>query len=93
LALASTLFSLYRLTQLSWQRWSKLWYAIEHLLFALVFAGMSQQDGLLQRTAAQGDAFEHLWRAADRSVSLVFVVTALVLIGLAILEFRRWYKL
>lgn len=93
LALASTLFSLYRLTQLSWQRWSKLWYAIEHLLFGLVFAGMSQQDGLLQRTVAKGDAFERLWQAADRSVSLVFMVTALVLIGLAILEFKRWYKL
>ncbi len=89
LAIISTGFSLYRLTQLSWQRWSKYCYAAEHLLFAAVFGAMSQQSQLIQRVGAEPAQFEQLWFMADRSISAVLLVTSLILLALALLEFKR----
>ncbi len=89
LAVCSLLFSLYRFTQLSWQRWTKYCYALEHGVFAVVFALMANQTKLVERVAEQSSQYDKLWLMADRSISAVLAVTAVILLGLAILEFKR----
>ena len=89
LAIGSLLFSGYRLTQMSWQRWAKYGYALEHLLFAIVFGLMSQQETLLVRVGEPSSQFDKLWLLANSSISSVLVVTALILAVLAVLEFKR----
>jgi hypothetical protein len=46
-SVASLLFSLYRLTQVNWQRWSLIAYIADHLLFAVIFIWMATETKVL----------------------------------------------
>lgn len=92
-ALFSAGFSLYRLTQLSWQRWSKWCYIADHLLFALIFAGMALQGGVFTEPAVLSDSALLFWTHAAGSIDYVLLATAAVLVWLALLEYRQLRRL
>ena len=92
-AALSTAFALYRLTQLSWQRWSKWCYIADHLVFAAVFAAMALQGGVFTEPQQISDGARFFWTHAAGSISYILLATAAVLVLLAITEYRQLRRL
>jgi hypothetical protein len=86
-------FALYRLTQLSWQRWSKWAYIADHLIFAAIFAAMALTGGVFTEPELLTDKALLFWTHAAGSIYYVLLATAAVLMVLAFTEYRqlrRW---
>lgn len=92
-AALSTAFALYRLTQLSWQRWSKWCYIADHLVFAAIFAAMALQGGVFTEPQQISDGARFFWTHAAGSISYILLATAAVLVFLAITEYRQLRRL
>lgn len=88
-AALSALFACYRLTQLSWQRWSKWCYIADHLIFAVIFAGMAVQGGVFAEPQQVSEGARIFWTHAAGSIYYILLATAAVLSGLAIAEYRQ----
>lgn len=92
MCVGSALFALYRLTQRSWQRWSLALYIFEHLLFAAVFVALALLPELLVQTrfvSANG----WIWPRLESILDSALLVTAAILLWLALLELRRFRQL
>jgi hypothetical protein len=92
-AALSAVFACYRLTQLSWQRWSKWCYILDHLVFAVIFATMALQGGVFTEPQQFTDGTRFFWTHAAGSISYILLATAAVLVLLAIAEYRQLRRL
>lgn len=92
-ALLSAVFALYRLTQLSWQRWSKWAYIADHLIFAAIFAAMALKGGAFTEGQQISDGARLFWTHASGSIYYILMATAVVLVLLAIAEYRQLRRL
>jgi len=91
--LLSAGFACYRLTQLSWQRWSKWCYILDHLVFAVIFAAMAFKGGVFTEPQQITDGARFFWTHAAGSISYILLATAAVLVVLAIAEYRQLRRL
>lgn len=92
-AILSAGFALYRLTQLSWQRWSKWAYIADHLIFAVIFAAMALKGGAFTEGQQISDGARLFWTHASGSIYYILMATAAVLVLLAIAEYRQLRRL
>lgn len=92
-AMLSAGFALYRLTQFSWQRWSKWAYIADHLIFAAIFAAMAFTGGLFTEPELLTDQAVLFWTHAAGSIYYVLLATAVVLLVLAFTEYRQLRRL
>ncbi len=86
-------FACYRLTQLSWQRWSKWCYILDHLVFAVIFAVMALKGGVFTEPQQISDGARLFWTHAAGSIYYILLATAAVLVVLAIAEYRQLRRL
>lgn len=92
-AALSAVFACYRLTQLSWQRWSKWCYIADHLIFAVIFAAMALKGGVFTEPQQLTDGARLFWTHAAGSIYYILLATAAVLVLLAIAEYRQLRRL
>lgn len=92
-AALSAVFACYRLTQLSWQRWSKWVYILDHLVFAVIFAAMALKGGVFTEPQQLTDSARLFWTHAAGSIYYILLATAAVLVLLAIAEYRQLRRL
>lgn len=92
-AALSAVFACYRLTQLSWQRWSKWVYILDHLVFAAIFAAMALKGGVFTEPQQLTDSARLFWTHAAGSIYYILLATAAVLVLLAIAEYRQLRRL
>lgn len=91
LCTGSVLLALYRIYQRSWQRWTLALYIVELLAFAAVFIAMANTSTpVLQATGAGA---RWLQQQMVGLLDLALVTTAVVLLVLAAIELRRYYRL
>ena len=86
-------FAFYRLTQLSWQRWSKWCYITDHLVFAAIFAAMALKGGVFAEPQQLTEGARLFWTYAAGSIYYILLATAAVLLVLAIAEYRQLRRL
>lgn len=86
-------FACYRLTQLSWLRWSKRCYILDHLVFAAIFAAMGLQENVFTEPEQVTDGARFFWTHAAGSISYILLATAAVLLLLAANEYRQLRRL
>lgn len=87
----SLLLALYRTYQRCWQRWTLALYIVELIAFAAVFIAMASVKTSVLQPIGIGPTW--LQQQIDGAVDLTFWSIALVLLGLAVVELRRYGRL
>lgn len=93
LCAGSVLLALYRIYQRSWQRWTLALYIVELLAFAAVFIAMANTSTPVLLLRATGQGASWLQQQIVGLLDLTLATTAVVLLVLAAIELRRYYRL